>query len=233
MPAFKISVIIPVYNHAVELAKALESVFGQTCKYLEVIVVNDGSTDDVNSVLFGWQVNRQNLKIVNQANLGAPAARNRGFKESVGQYVIFWDADMVAKPDMLEKMVKILDEKNEVDFVYSSFYFGWKKFACGSFDADRLKKDNYIHTSALLRQEKYPGFDETLKKFQDWDLWLTLAERGSKGYWLNEYLFRIQPRVRGMSAWLPSLVYRFSWLPLPALKKYNYWKKMVQNKHKI
>lgn len=233
MPAPKISVIIPVYNHAVELAKALESVFGQTCKYLEVIVVNDGSTDDVNSVLFGWQVNRQNLKIVNQANLGAPAARNRGFKESVGQYVIFWDADMVAKPDMLEKMAKVLDEKNEVDFVYSSFYFGWKKFACGTFDAARLKKDNYIHTSALLRQEKFSGFDEALKKFQDWDLWLTLAERGNKGYWLNEYLFRIQPRIKGMSAWLPSIAYRFSWLPLPALKKYNYWKRVVQNKHKI
>ncbi len=233
MSASKVSVIIPVYNHASELSKALESVFGQTFQNIEVIIVNDGSTDDVASVLFGWQVNRQNLKIINQANLGAPSARNRGFKESVGQYVIFWDADLIAKPEMLGKMVKILDEKAGVDFVYSSFNFGWKKFACGPFDADRLKQDNYIHTSSLLRRDKFVGFDEALKKFQDWDLWLTMVEKGGKGYWLDEYLFKIKSRVKGMSAWLPSFLYRFSWLPLPALKKYNHWKKIVQNKHKL
>jgi glycosyltransferase involved in cell wall biosynthesis len=233
MSAPKVSVIIPVYNHASELSKTLESIFSQTFQDLEVIVVNDGSTDDVASVLFGWQVNRQNLKIVNQANLGAPSARNRGFKESVGRYVIFWDADLTTKPEMLEKMIKVLDEKTEIDFVYSAFNFGWKKFACGSFDANRLKKDNYIHTSSLLRREKFTGFDETLKKFQDWDLWLTLVEKGSRGYWLNEYLFRVQPRYKGYSSWLPAFIYRFSWLPLPVLKKYNHWKKIVQNKHKI
>lgn len=233
MPAPKISVIIPVYNHALELSKALESIFNQTFQDIEVIIVNDGSTDGVASVLFGWQVNRQNLKIINQANLGAPAARNRGFKESVGQYVIFLDADLTAKPEMLKKMVKILDEKSEIDFVYSSFNFGWKKFICGPFDVSRLKKDNYIHTSSLLRREKFIGFDEALKKFQDWDLWLTMVEKGGKGYWLDEYLFKVEPRYNGYSSWLPSFVYRLPWLPIPALKKYNHWKKIVQNKHKI
>ena len=163
---------------------------------------------------------------------GASAARNRGFGESNGQYVIFWDADIVGAPKMLDKMKKALDEHPETSYAYSSFKFGWKKFVCGQFDAERLKQMNFITTASLIRREHFPGFDKSLKKFQDWDLWLTMFDKGHAGVWVPEVLFHIAPKGT-MSQWLPSFMYYFSWLPLPAIKKYFYWKAVVQKKHGI
>lgn len=232
MSAQTISVIIPVYNHARELEKTLASVFGQTYRPLQVVIVDDGSTDDLETVLARWQ-EQPELKIVHQENQGAAAARNRGFRASSGELVIFWDADLLAQPRMLEKMVAVLAAKPEISFVYSSFYFGWKKFPGQTFNLEALWQANYIHTTALLRCEHFFGFDESLQKFQDWDLWLTMAEAGHRGYWLNEYLFKIKTRRNGYSNWLPSFIYRFPWLPIPALKKYVYWRNVIRKKHHL
>ena len=103
-----ISVIIPVYNHAHTLRRCLESVCDQIYRPLEVVVVNDGSTDNFEEVINKLQVlirKLPNFQVINQRNLGSPAARNRGFQASQGDYVIFWDADTIAKPNMLEKML--------------------------------------------------------------------------------------------------------------------------------
>lgn len=233
----KISIIIPVYNHAEELPATLESVFGQTFSArsgdLEVIVVNDGSTDNVEAILAKWQKKYSNLKVINQPNRGAPAARNRGFEEARGEYVIFWDADMTAKPEMLEKELAELEKHPEASYVYSSFKFGWKNFKCGHFDPAKIKKLNFVHTSALIRREHFPYFNESLKKFQDWDLWLTMLEQGRRGRWIPETLFHVRPRRQGISSWLPSFVYRFPWLPIPALRKYTYWKKILAKRHNL
>lgn len=228
-----VSVIVPVYNHAVELDATLSSIFGQSYRPLEVVVVDDGSTDDLAPVLARWQAREPKLKVVCQDNRGAAAARNYGFKVSSGELVIFWDADLTAQPEMLEKMAAILTQKPKISFVYSSFYFGWKKFPGQAFDAAALRQTNYIHTTALLRRAHFPGFDEGLKKFQDWDLWLTMAEAGLRGYWLDDFLFKIKTRRGGISTWLPAFVYRFPWLPLPALKKYVYWRDIIRKKHHL
>ncbi|KKR99792.1 MAG: hypothetical protein UU49_C0003G0006 [Candidatus Magasanikbacteria bacterium GW2011_GWC2_41_17] len=172
------------------------------------------------------------VKFIFSEHGGASAARNRGFRESNSQYVIFWDADIVGAPDMLAKMKKTLVEHPEASYAYSSFKFGWKKFTCGQFDAERLKQMNYITTTSLIRREYFPGFDESLKKFQDWDLWLTMLDQGHTGIWVPEVLFHIDSNGT-MSQWLPSFMYHFPWLPLPAIKKYFYWKSVVQKKHGI
>lgn len=233
MSRILISIIIPHYNHTKELQETLKSVFSQTIQdQLEVMVVDDGSEKsqilNLKSKILPCY---PRVKFIFAEHKGAPAARNRGFRESRGDYVVFWDADIAAKPEMLEKVLAELENHPEVSFVYSSFKFGWKTFRCGSFDAARLKKFNYITTTSLIRREHFPGFDESLKKFQDWDLWLTMLEKGRVGHWIDEVLFQIKPRRRGMSSWLPSFVYKFPWLPIPALKKYNYWKKVVLKKH--
>jgi len=256
-----ISIIIPHFNHAKELQENLESVFGQTLlchpegaqrpkdpvheavgilrsaqndKKVEVIVVDDGSDEKQKKYL-----QKKIMPQFSQVNFifaehrGAAAARNRGFLESVGQHVIFWDADIVAQPEMLAKMKKALDEHPAASYAYSSFKFGWKTFECGAFDADRLRQVNFIHTTTLIRREHFPGFDESLKKFQDWDLWLTMLEQGHVGVWVPEILFQIKQTSGTMSRWLPSFIYKFPWLPLPALKKYFYWQKIVRAKHGI
>ena len=219
----KVSVIIPVFNHADELEKCLESVFIQSYKNIEVIVVDDGSEIPI--------VNDDpRVKLIRQENKGAPAARNTGFRNSNGEYVIFCDADVAMKSDMLQRMMSAL-HSSDAAYAYSSFYFGFKKFAVSEFDASLLKNENYIHTTSLIRRSDFPGFDESLNRFQDWDLWLSMLEQNKKGVGISEVLFSVKPRKLGMSHWLPRFAYRFS--KLPQVKSYNDAKQVINTKHSL
>lgn len=223
----KISVIIPVYNAGNTINDCLASIFGQTFSDIEVIAVNDGSTDSSRLILDKW---RTKIAIYNQENLGAPAARNLGFRKSHGDYIIFCDADIIMKSDMLEKMYQVLQNNPDQSYVYSSFKFGWKTFKLWSFDLDKLKLGPYIPTTSLVRRKIFPGFDETLKKFQDWDLWLTIAENGGSGIWIDEVLFGAKTGGT-MSRWLPKFFYKLSGLKF--VKKYNEAKRIIQIKHNL
>jgi glycosyltransferase involved in cell wall biosynthesis len=247
-----ISIIIPVFNHAHTLERCFKSIFEQTYRPLEIIVVNDGSTDNFDEVIKKIENKNKNLnlnlslKTLRQENKGAAAARNCGFRESSGAYVIFWDADTVAKPDMLEKLKKQLDEHPEASYAYSQFKFGWKKFKCQEFNADDLKKNNYIDTTSLIRRSALvrPSqggsrgvlagpFDPSLKRFQDWDLWLTLLEQNKTGAFVPEVLYtKIVHGRKGMSSWLPKFFYKLR----PQSKKiqeFNEAKKIILKKHSL
>jgi len=204
----EISIIIPVYNHAKELAECLESIKNQAITSpsftkegvgggYEIIIVDDGSDGPIGAI--------EGARVIRQENQGAPAARNRGFKESSGTYVIFCDADIVMKPDMLANMSKVLDENPGVSYAYSSFKFGWKKFKLWEFSANKLREMPYIHTTSLIRREHFPGFDESLKRLQDWDLWLSMLEERHYGKWIDDMLFSVKSGGT-MSSWLPSFL---------------------------
>lgn len=223
----KISVIIPVYNAKDTINECLKSVFYQTFKDIEVIAVDDGSVDSSLSILEKWQ---GKVKVFSQKNMGAPTARNFGFSKSHGDYIIFCDADVVMKSDMLEKMYNVLENNKDKAYVYSSFKFGWKTFRIWPFNLAKLKKGPYIPTTSLIRRKYFPGFDELLKKFQDWDLWLTISENGGEGIWINEVLFGAKTGGT-MSRWLPKLFYKLSWLKF--VKKYNQAKVIIQKKHNL
>ncbi len=231
----KISIIIPVYNHGQALVQCLESIRNQTTfspparggdtegvgvrGLIEVIIVDDGSREPVGDVT--------DARVIRQENKGAPAARNRGFKESSGAYVLFCDADVVMEPDMLAKMSQALDENPGVSYAYSSFKFGWKKFRLWEFDAKRLRQMPYIHTTSLMRREHFPEFDESLQRLQDWDLWLTMLEQGHIGKWIPEALFTVKSGGT-MSSWLPSFLTK---LPFGSTNK-AYQRAVAEMKHK-
>ncbi len=238
----KISVIIPVFNHAEALAECLRSLERQTFQDFETIVVDDGSTVPVilnevkdlprSEILRSAQNDVQLTRF--EKNKGAPAARNEGFRRSKGEFVIFLDADAVLRPDALECMLGALKTHPEADFAYPSFRFGWKTFQGRPFDENALQSSNYIHTSALIRREAFPGFDESLKKFQDWDLFLTMSERGSRGVWIDEILFTLK-RHGTMSNWLPRVAYRipwpvFGWTP-NTIKGYRAAERVIREKY--
>jgi glycosyltransferase involved in cell wall biosynthesis len=232
-----VSIIIPVFNHAQTIERSFRSALEQRYRPFEVILVDDGSIDDLQSKISNlklWaQTARVEFTMVRQENKGAPAARNRGFKESRGEYVIFWDADTLAKKDMLEKLIEQLSKHSEASFSYSQFRFGWKKIRSQKFDLAALKKCNYIDTTSLIRREDFCGFDESLKRFQDWDLWLTLAEKGKKGVFVPEVLFKkIVSGRKGMSLWLPSFLYRLPW-QLQMQKDYKKAKAIICAKHHL
>jgi glycosyltransferase involved in cell wall biosynthesis len=231
-----ISIIIPVFNQAGKLKLSLKSLEKQTYQDFEVIVVNDGSDDNVEEIFaqFVKQTKLENsFLFLNQKNLGAPAARNRGFKEAKGNYLLFCDADAILYPEALLKMKQALDYNLDYSYCYSSFYWGRKLFKLETFKAEKLKKEPYIHTISLIRREDFPktAWDEGIKKFQDWDLWLTMLKNGKKGYFIDQVLFKVIPGGT-ISSWLPSFCYKL--LPfLPLVKKYNQAKKIILKKHDL
>ncbi len=226
-----ISVIIPAYNQAANIGACLDSLLTQTYQDFEVIIVNDGSTDNTLGVLQKYETRFSKFLLISQENKGAPAARNRGFKESKGEYVLFCDADAKLKPEALQTMQEALSAQPNISFVYCSFKLDWKKFVCGPYNVDRLRREPYICTFALVRRTDFSGFDEKIKRFQDWDLWLTMMEQGKIGLWLDKVLVSF---VGGgtMSIWLPGFVYKF--LPnLKKVKKYEEAMAIIKQKHQL
>lgn len=223
-----ISIIIPIYNGAETIERCLNSIFVQSYSDYEVIVVDDGSTDRTSEILKKFE---DKIKIIYQTNQGAPAARNHGWRESVGEYLLFCDADVVLKQNALATMTAELDNHPEAAYTYSSFVFNGKLFKLWPFDPDKLRRMPYIHTTSLIRRSVFSGFDESLKRFQDWDLWLTLLEQGKVGHWVDQVLFEVQGQGT-MSSWLPSWAYRLMpWLP--AVNKYNQAREIIYRKHKL
>ncbi len=232
-----VSVIIPVYNHAHTLEDCLGTiVWGAEYCDMQVIIVNDGSTDNFHEALEKVlnkypAVKDLNPKVIDQPNLGAAAARNRGFKEATGEYVIFVDADTFCYPHMFAEMIERLSAHPDVSYVYSQFRFGWKKMRSRKFDAGALKINNYIDTTSLIRTKDFPGFDESLKRFQDWDLWLTMLEQEKVGIFINTVLYKkIISGRQGMSSWLPSFMYKLPWKS-EKVKEYEAAKEIVMKKH--
>ena len=107
MPKF--SIIIPVYNVEKYIKKCLDSVFSQSYKDYEVIVINDGSTDKSMDI-----AKEHNVKIINQKNKGQSAARNNGIKHATGDYLIFLDSDDYWEKDLLKELNKSLKNKPDV-----------------------------------------------------------------------------------------------------------------------
>ena len=168
-----ISIIIPAYNHRDAILESLRTIASQHYPHIEVIIVDDGSdtpvVDDIEEIseLFKKRdiedKTKTRLTFLQQENSGAPSARNKGFGQAKGEYIIFWDADVIAKRDMLKKMHNVLTLHAEVDYCYSSFTFGNKKMPGQKFDLARLKENNYIHSTSLIRKEAVVKWDESLK----------------------------------------------------------------------
>ena len=229
-----ISIIIPAYQHAKEISLCLESIFLQTYHQYEIIVVNDGSTDNTLDVLKQYS---QRITVITQNNRGGNAARNRGFEISKGEYVLFCDADVIMRKDFLERSIEALQRHPQASYVYCANRFGWKKFHAWPFDAELLRRMNYIHTTSLIRRRDFPRFDESIKKLQDWDLWLTLLEQGKTGVCIPKVLFRAIPHRQGISVWVPGFLYRIPWQKLGikfgSIERYNAAAVIIRAKHHL
>lgn len=237
MPS-RLSLVIPVYQHAEACIRLLSSFEVQTRQPDEIVVVDDGSSDGleekIQPFLKKFPIPLRYIRF--EENRGAPAARNEGARQTTGEYLLFLDADIELEPVMLERFVETLETHPDVDIVYSAYDFGWN-FPLVPFSPERLQQSNFIHTSSLLRRSAFPGFDESLTKFQDWDLWLSMVERGSKAIGLPEVLFCVEPRKTGYSQWLPSFAYHLPWKKLgwtpERVKKYQDAEKRIREKHHL
>jgi len=238
------------------LARCSVHVAEQTLKPSEVIIVDDGSIDG--TAIWAEEARRTlpfEVSVLTQDHRGASAARNCGFKQSHGTLVVFLDADVILKKHALERLYISLNQKSKISaqggsasggknqnlgvgYAYSSFRWGRKKFPSYPFDAARLRQMPYIHTTSLIKRETLPEnpFDEQLKRLQDWDLYLTLLERGTIGAYVPEILFTVETKGT-MSRWLPSIMYQIPFtkfgMNISRLNKYREAEQIIKTKHKL
>ncbi len=232
----RVSIVIPTYQHAKTIRRCITSILHQTYAPIEIIVVDDGSTDDTAIVLKEFA---GKIRAIHQENAGANAARNRGLAEATGEFVMFCDADVVMKPSMIERFVQQLNSNSRASYAYGGFRFGWKVFRGVAFHADRLRQMNFVHTTSLVRRKDFPGFDPHMKRFQDWDVWLTMLEQQHIGVLVPGVWCRvlIDGESRIGSSWLPSFVYRLPWKYVgwkpKRVAKYEAAREVIMKKHRL
>ncbi|MBU1627554.1 glycosyltransferase [bacterium] len=184
----KVSIVIPTYNYGLFIAEAIESVLNQTFQGFEIIVVDDGSTDNTKDIVRSFIDNR--IQYFYQENKGAPAARNRGFGLSKGEFILFLDSDNILMPNALEHWLKCFKENNSCGVVYSDLYYIDGRGKTIERLSDKIEMDvldisetlcryNIIDTSAaLIRRrclESIGVFNEALPCLQDWDLMFRIS----------------------------------------------------------
>jgi glycosyltransferase involved in cell wall biosynthesis len=183
------SVIVPCYNSANTLSKCIGSIVDQDFAYKEVIVVLDGKDRQAESILKTFK----DVKVfyTPKERSGAPVARNIGFDNSTGDYVLFLDSDSYLKAGALTDYAEAFEKHPDCGFVYSGYRLVGVKESVPSepFDPYMLYINNYIDTSNPFRREVFVRWDESLKSLQDWDFWIRTVKSGVKGYFLENYYF--------------------------------------------
>lgn len=191
-----VSAVIPTYNRARVVSEAIDSVLGQTYPHVEVIVVDDGSTDDTLEMLKSYG---DRIRLVSQENRGPAAARNRGVAASRGEIIAFLDSDDLWLPTKLERQVELLQKTpDSVPCCLCNITMRWSEKELQSFGIARLDPqlsegiwlnvDEVLATRfvlfnqgiAIRREvlEKLGGFDESLRLLEDHDLALRLSLEG-------------------------------------------------------
>ena len=195
-----ISIIITTFNRCELLKRSLKSVFQQTFQDYELIVVNDGSTD--NTINFLETIEDKRFTYVTfSENLGGNIARNEGVKRSKGIYCAFLDDDDSWVPQKLEKQIEILKNK-EIDLCYTGirritnnkkvFRYIYHKPKFSDFHKS-IMNDAFIGSisSVVVKKElinKVEGFDPNLPALQDWDIFIRLAIAGCRIYGIDKPL---------------------------------------------
>lgn len=189
-----VSVIILSYNHASYIKEAIDSVLDQSYKNIEIIIIDDNSTDGSAAILKNYKDKARIFFF--KENQGVCSSLNFGFSHAKGQFLIRLDTDDKFKKNAIEELVDFLQKNPDVDFVYyPAIYFGEKSglMKTQEFDVHRLKLENYIHCSALMKKEvfiKNQGFDLYLNRLylEDWEFWINAAENGFVGKMLDRPL---------------------------------------------
>jgi GT2 family glycosyltransferase len=200
--SMKVAVVIPVYR-ATYLADALASVFGQTRTPDEVVVVDDGSPDrrDLQTAI---DQHASRVRLLTQNNAGAGAARNKGIGATSAELVAFLDADDRWLPRFLERQVAAISAAPGIDLVYSDGLFigqsalSGRKFTSACPSSERvtfeqlLSQQSTVLLSAVVARRAaildVGGFDESLRRGQDFDLWLRMARNGAAMRWSRDVL---------------------------------------------
>jgi GT2 family glycosyltransferase len=205
MPSPRISVLMPCFNHGVFLAEAIQSVLDQTVSDAEVIVVDDGSTDEATLQVL-QDLNTPRTTVVRTENRGLPAARNHAARSARGALFCALDADDRLAPTWFARALDVLDTRTDIAFVshwlqtFGDERWTWTPVSC---ELPALLARNTVNGAAVVRRQAFEavgGYDESMRSgCEDWDFWLRLVERGFRGVIVPEILFYYRRSAQSMS----------------------------------
>ncbi len=222
-----ISIIIPCYNQGTYLKEALASLELCNKNLFEVIIINDGSTDDyTNSFLNNLENSGYN--VISQENQGLGAARNAGIKNATGDYILPLDADNKIYPAYITKAIEIMNNNDDIAVVYGNAqYFGDREGVLKpkAFNLQRLMLGNYIDACAVIRKSSLEavGYYDNMKimGYEDWDLWLRMAFGGYKFFYIDEVLFEYRVSKNSMMRTLNADIKKQNEIERYLMKKFS------------
>lgn len=203
----KVSIVLPTYNQANFLPTALNSIFLQTYRDFELIVVNDGSTDSTVDVLTEYNKIFP-FTVINQVNKKLPSALNTGFSQAQGEYLTWTSTDNILLPDMISILVAALETNPTIGLAYADRYLmddngvdilrmntpGYNKYL--------LLHVNLVQCCFLYRrecQEKVGGYDPTFLYGEDWEYWIRISRYFSMKH-IGVALYRYRMHVKSLTS---------------------------------
>lgn len=213
-----ISVIVPTYNSHDTIINCIKSILAQTYKKIEIIVIDDGSTDKTVELLYKFNNYQKNkIHILKQENKGPSVARNVGINYAHGEYIAFLDSDDEWYPQKIEKQILILQKNKEVVMIGCLYSIGDKQIFQNKPPRIQkislkklLLKNQFITSTVICKQDilhKY-NFNEKQKYSEDYNLWIKIAHSGETCLLLNEVLTKMNNKplwgYKGLSSklWL-------------------------------
>ena len=203
-----VSVIVPACNAEKVLGDALASAQQQTYRELEIIVVDDGSTDGTGEVARRFAAADGRIRLLQQANGGSAAARNAALGNAHGEWIAFLDADDVWLPTKIESQLRLWQSDPAANFLFAN-YWNWdgqrdisvqysrrRKFPKGNVLRELIYWGLFRTSTVMVRRETLDRaglFDPELRNVHDWDLWLRIGETGfwARGVWEPQVRYRI------------------------------------------
>lgn len=180
-----ISIVIPCYNHEQYLEEAVLSVLKSSYEDLEIIIIDDGSTDGSRKI--GEKLSREfhQISYYYQDNAGPSSARNNGISRAKGKYILPLDADDMISDNYIECAIQLLEHNTQLKVVYAeAIKFGAvnKKWKLKQYSLQNLALDNMIYVSAIYRKtdwERVKGYSESTDLVrEDWEFWIKILKDG-------------------------------------------------------
>ncbi|MBS1745654.1 MAG: glycosyltransferase family 2 protein [Bacteroidetes bacterium] len=192
-----ISIIVPCYNTAPEfISEAIDSVKKYKGKYsYDIIIVDDGSTHP-STLVFLENINDAGIRVIKQNNKGLAGARNTGIANTQSEYLLSLDSDDRIKPEFIDRGINALKENDGAGVAYSNadaFGDGSRtNFTALPFDITTLLLQNHVPSCAVMCRKAWEdagGFDESLRKYEDWEFWIRVYKAGWKFHYIKEPMF--------------------------------------------
>jgi len=190
-----VSIITPIYNYGLMFEKTLQSIFESTYKNLEIIIINDGSSDDYVKTKLSHLESHPNITVIHQENMGPSEARNNGIRKSIGQFILPLDSDDMIYPDYIQSCVSILKNNKKISPVYCDTHHVGQIQGVEQrpeWSLDRLKQGPFIVNCSMFHRESFDicnGYDTNLFGWEDYDLWVRMALSGFSGKRIPKPLF--------------------------------------------